>query len=149
MLTLPSSVKIFIYAQPADMRCGYHKLSMMAESFMQKDPLSGHLFVFFNKGGDKCKILFWDRTGFVTWYKVLEEGTYEKLPGKHNTPSIEVDIAKLTWILEGIDLFKARRRNAMNVKCLYKLSRLKIFHLFRIFCLLFRLFLIHCFHRYG
>ena len=60
MLTLPSSVKIFIYTQPTDMRCGFGKLSMLAESFMQNDPFSGHLFVFFNKYGDKCKILFWE-----------------------------------------------------------------------------------------
>jgi len=116
MLTLPSSVKIFIYSQPTDMRCGYNKLSMFAESFMQKDPLSGHLFVFFNRLGDKCKILFWDRTGFVTWYKKLEEGTFEKLPNKNNKTSIEVDIVKLTWILEGIDLFKARRRKRYKRK---------------------------------
>jgi len=116
MLTLPSSVKIFIYTQPTDMRCGYNKLSMFAENFMQKDPLSGHLFVFFNKFGDKCKILFWDRTGFVTWYKKLEEGTFEKLPNNDSKTSIEVDISKLTWVLEGIDLFKARRRKRYNRK---------------------------------
>jgi transposase len=110
MLTLPSSVKIFIYTQPADMRCGFNKLSMFTEAFMQKDPYSGHLFVFFNKPGDKCKILFWDRTGFIIWYKRLEEGTFEKVKSPKGKISLEVDIAKLTWILEGIDLFKARRR---------------------------------------
>jgi transposase len=73
MLTLPSSVKIFIYTQPTDMRCGFNKLSMFAESVMCKDPFSGHLFVFFDKFGDKCKILFWDRTGFCIWYKRLEK----------------------------------------------------------------------------
>jgi transposase len=116
MLTLPGSVKIFIYTQPTDMRCGFHKLSMLAESFMLKDPFSGHLFVFFNKRSDKCKILFWDRTGFVIWYKKLEEGTFEKISCKNNPSSIEVDIAKLTWILEGIDLFKARRRKRYERK---------------------------------
>lgn len=116
MLTLPSSVKIYIYALPADMRCGFNKLSMLTESYMQKDPFSGHLFVFFNKKADKCKILFWDRTGFCIWYKSLEEGTFEKLPCKNNQPSIEVDIAKLTWILEGIDLFKSRRRKRYERK---------------------------------
>jgi transposase len=116
MLTLPSSVKIFIYSQPTDMRCSFHKLSMFAESFMCKDPYSGHLFVFFNRHGDKCKILFWDRTGFCLWYKQLAEGTFEKLPSENNKPSIEVDIAKLTWVLEGIDLFKARRRKRYERK---------------------------------
>jgi len=110
MLTLPSSVRIFIYAEPADMRCGFNKLSMFAESIMCKDPFSGHLFVFFNKFGDKCKILFWDRTGFCIWYKRLEEGTFEKLKTSPGQTSLEVDVSKLTWILEGIDLFKARRR---------------------------------------
>ena len=110
MLTLPCSTRIFIYTKPADMRCGFNKLSMFAESIMQKDPFSGHLFVFFNRRGDKCKILFWDRTGFIIWYKRLEEGTFEKLPDREDKASIEVDISKLTWILEGIDLFKARRR---------------------------------------
>ena len=116
MLTLPSAVKIFVYTQPTDMRCGFNKLSMLAESFMRADPFSGHLFVFFNKSGDKCKILFWDRTGFVIWYKQLQEGTFEKLPVKPNESSIEVDVAKLTWILEGIDLWKARRRKRYQRK---------------------------------
>jgi transposase len=63
MLILPSSVKVFLCTQPTDMRCGFNKLSMLAEHVMHQDPLTGHLFVFFNKPGDKCKILWWDRTG--------------------------------------------------------------------------------------
>lgn len=110
MLSLPASVKIFIHTQPTDMRCGFNKLSMLTEHFMLKDPFSGHLFVFFNKYGDKCKILFWDRTGFVLWYKRLEEGTFDKLDASPGHASLEVDVAKLTWLLEGIDLFKTRRR---------------------------------------
>ena len=98
------------------MRCGFNKLSMLTESFMLKDPLSGHLFVFFNKRGDKCKILFWDRTGFAIWYKRLEEGTFEKLKNPSKQASIEVDISKLIWILEGIDLFSARRRKRYQRK---------------------------------
>jgi transposase len=116
MLTLSSSVKIFIYTQPTDMRCGFNKLSMLTESFMLKDPFSGHLFVFFNKLGDKCKILFWDRTGFIIWYKRLEEGTFERLKSPPGKTSLEVDVSKLTWILEGIDLFKTRRRKRYNRK---------------------------------
>jgi len=116
VLTLPSAVKIFIHTQPTDMRCGFNKLSMLTETFMRQDPFSGHLFVFFNKTGDKCKMLFWDRTGFVIWYKRLEEGTFEKLPGPAGAFSIQIDAAKLTWLLEGIDLFKSRRRKRYERK---------------------------------
>lgn len=116
MLTLPCAVKIFVYTQPTDMRCGFNKLSMLAEQFMCVDPYSGHLFVFFNRTGDKCKILFWDRTGFCLWYKTLEEGTFEKLSVSPSTTALEIDIAKLTWILEGIDLFTSRRRKRYQRK---------------------------------
>lgn len=110
MLILPSSVKVFLCTQPTDMRCSFNKLSMLAEHVMHQDPLTGHLFVFFNKGGDKCKILWWDRTGFAIWYKRLEEGTFERVPSPDHATALEIDMAKLTWILEGIDLFKTRRR---------------------------------------
>ena len=110
MLTLPSSVKIFVYAQPADMRCGFNKLSMFASGFMGHDPMSGHLFVYFNKCGDKCKILFWDRTGFCIWYKHLQEGTFERISNPSNRTNLEIDIARLSMILEGIDMAHARQR---------------------------------------
>jgi len=110
MLTLPSSVKIFVYTQPADMRSGFNKLGMLASSFMGHDPMSGHLFVYFNKTGDKCKILFWDRTGFCIWYKHLQQGTFEKIANPSDRTSLEIDIAKLTLILEGIDISQARQR---------------------------------------
>ena len=89
---------------------------MVAEHVMRLDPLTGHLFVFFNKPGDKCKILWWDRTGFAIWYKRLEEGTFERLPSPDHATSLEIDMAKLTWILEGIDLFKTRRRKRYERK---------------------------------
>ena len=110
MLTLPCSVRIFIYTQTTNMQCGFNRLSMLAESVMGEDPYSGHLFVFFNKRGDKCKILFWDRTGFCLWYKRLEKGTFEKLTCSRGKSTIEVDISKLTLVLEGIDLSRVKMR---------------------------------------
>ena len=110
MLMLPPSVRIFLYAQPADMRCGFNKLSMFAKHMMGQDPLSGHLFVYFNKRADKCKILFWDRTGFCIWYKQLEEGSFERIDPPSQTTTLEIDLMTLSLILEGIDLSGAKQR---------------------------------------
>lgn len=113
MLTLPSSVRIFIYAAPTDMRCGFNRLSMLAECMMGQDPFSGHLFVFFNRCGDRCKVLAWDRTGLCIWYKRLERGTFQRpkrRPVNAAAPVLEVDADTLRCILAGIDLAAAKRR---------------------------------------
>lgn len=110
MLTLPSAVRVFVFTQPTDMRCGFHRLSMFAEQWMGHDPFSGHLFVFFNKPGDKCKILFWDRTGFCLWYKHLQQGTFQRIQNPKQIASLEIDSVKLSLILEGIDFSNVKQR---------------------------------------
>lgn len=108
MLMLPPSVRVFLAAEPADMRCAFDGLTARVQSLLKEDPFSGHLFVFRNKRGDRVKILFWDRSGFCLWYKRLEKGTF-RFPEATGS-SVEVEAAELALLLEGIDLRGARRR---------------------------------------
>ena len=92
------------------MRRSFDGLAMMAREGMGQDPLSGHLFVFFNRRGDRVKILFWDRSGFCLWYKRLEEGVFRLPQNLADAVNPEVELADLSLILEGIDLSGAQRR---------------------------------------
>jgi transposase len=91
------------------MRLSINGLYGIVKSFMGQDPMSGQLFVFRNRRGDRLKIFFWDRNGFVSWYKVLPKGTF-RFPPVIAGNSIEVDYATLMMILEGIDIKTARRQ---------------------------------------
>jgi len=115
VLTLPCSVRIFVSVEPTDMRCSFDRLAAMAQTILGQDPLSGHLFVFFNRYRDRCKILFWDRTGFCLWYKRLEEGVF-RLPHHSSTKCFEMDLAKLTLILEGINLCSAHQQKRFSIR---------------------------------
>jgi transposase len=72
MLSLPSPVKIFLCAQPVDLRRSFDGLASIARDGLGEDPLSGHWFVFRNRRGDRIKILMWDRDGLLLVYKKLK-----------------------------------------------------------------------------
>ena len=90
------------------MRRSFDGLAMMVEYHIHRDPLSGHLFVFRNKNGDKAKILYWDKDGLAIWYKRLEKGSFQ-FP-IHEQGYVEVESVELAMLLEGIDLESVRRR---------------------------------------
>ena len=113
---LTGAVRIFVCTKPADMRKGFDGLSGMVQEFLGQDPLSGHLFLFFNKRRDRVKILFWDRDGLLIGYKRLEAGTFQNLDPASRTDQLsgpaglELSATDLALILSGIDLTTARRR---------------------------------------
>jgi len=89
------------------MRKGFNGLSGLVRQYMARELLSGDVFVFINKRKDKIKLLVWDRTGFVIYYKQLEKGTFELPRGKSGTELFWTD---LVLLLEGIELKSIRRR---------------------------------------
>ena len=91
------------------MRCSFEGLSYRAREVIKEDPLSGHLFVFFNRTRDKMKILYFDRTGFAIWYKELERGTFT-CPEKR-----ELTAAELLCILEGLEIAGIRRKKRFSI----------------------------------
>jgi transposase len=113
---ITGAVRIFVCTKPADMRKSFDGLSGMVQEFLGQDPLSGHLFLFFNKRRDRAKILFWDRDGLLIIYKRLEAGTFQNLDPTSRTEQVsgtagrELSVTDLTLILNGIDLTSARRR---------------------------------------
>jgi transposase len=107
MLSLASTLRIFLAVEPADMRKGFDGLGHLVRDRIDQDPLSGHLFVFRNRRRDRIKILYWDRDGLALWYKRLEKGTFRFPEAKDG--HVEVTPAEIAAILEGIDLSRARR----------------------------------------
>jgi transposase len=109
MFFISEAVKIYFCSRPTDMRMSFDGLYGVVKSHMANDPMSGALFVFRNRRGNRLKILLWDRSGFVLWYKLLAKGTF-RFPPVISGNSIELDYTSLMMILEGIDLGSARRQ---------------------------------------
>jgi transposase len=108
---LLTSTRIFLCTADTDMRKSFDSLRGIIRSAMHLDPLSGYLFVFKNKRGDRIKVMYWNEDGFALWYKVLQRGTFQ-FPDLQNFSSagVEIDAVTLRMILDGIDLSSICRR---------------------------------------
>jgi transposase len=115
MLSIASGTRIFLAAEPTDMRKGFDALQGIVSGVLEKDPLSGHLFLFVNRRRDKLKILYWDGDGLAIWYRRLEQGSYQLPKVAANKKSAEMRSEELTMLLRGIDLSSVRRRLRYSV----------------------------------
>lgn len=101
MITVPAGVRVFLAMGPTDMRKGFDGLAMLAQSVLQQDPFSGHLFVFRGRRGDLVKLLYWDGQGLCLFSKRLEKGRFVWPTTKEG--AVTLTPAQLSMLLEGID----------------------------------------------
>ena len=105
-----SDVRIFLCLNPIKMQFSFDTLMSLAQEIFSQDPLSGHLFLFFNRKRDRIKILFWDADGFCIWYKRLEVGIFQLPVATEGDQGVELDCRQLNQLLGGLDLRNGRRR---------------------------------------
>jgi transposase len=108
MVSLPSSVRIWLATQATDLRKSFDSLAELVRQQLAGDPLSGQLFVFRNKRADRVKLLYWDEDGFVIVYKRLEVGTF-RFP-QADAAGVEIRAADLQMLLDGIELASVQRQ---------------------------------------
>lgn len=117
MIGLPSlqaldraqATRIWLATEATDMRCGFDRLAERVRAVMGQDPLSGHLFLFRSRRGDRLKLLLWDQDGFILCYKRLEAGVFKLPRGNAGAGSVELRASELAMVLDGIDVSQLKR----------------------------------------
>ena len=114
MFALTAQQSYFLYHQPTDMRKGFNGLSGLVRNELGKNPLSGDVFIFINRRRNRMKLLVWEDSGFVLYYKILEQGTFE-LPINDQRTSGQISWRDLVLILEGVVLSSVRKRKRFSL----------------------------------
>ncbi len=83
------------------MRRGFDGLAALAQSALEQEPFSGHVFVFRGRRGDIIKLLWWDGQGLCLFAKRLEKGRF--IWPQAESGSVSLTPAQLSMLLEGID----------------------------------------------
>jgi transposase len=107
VLTLGLTGRIWVCTTPQDGRKSFDGLQAVVSSHLGKDPLSGDLYVFRNKRGDRLKILAWQGDGFALYVRRLEKGAF-RFPAA-DAAAVAVTTTELAMILGGIELGSAKR----------------------------------------
>lgn len=102
MWIFPSGMKVYLALGYTDMRKSVNGLSIIVSECLQKDPFSGHLFVFCNKRRNILKILYYENNGFCLWYKRLEKSVF-RWP-KNMTEMLEIGNRELFFLLQGMEV---------------------------------------------
>jgi len=105
MIALNRRTKIFVCKEPTDMRSSYDSLFARVKTVLQKDPFSGHLFLFINRARTSCKCLYYDGTGLVIISKRLEAGTFSQINPFYKNEIVLTE-AEFGLFFEGADLKK-------------------------------------------
>jgi len=104
MLGFSSSVRVYVYNLAVSMHSSFRRLIGLVSSELHEDSLSGHMFLFFNRPRSSVKILYFDRNGYVIWYKRLERGSYSIAEKR------EINYRELMCLLEGIEMSEVKKR---------------------------------------
>jgi len=110
MFSLTSSCSYYLRHQATDMRLGIDGLSGLVRNQLHRNPTSGEVFIFINGRRDKVRLLRWEESGFVLYYKRLESGTFELPSWEKSENGYRLTWAELVMIIEGISVQKIERR---------------------------------------
>jgi len=108
MLTLGLTGRIWVCVEAVDGRKSFDGLAAVVTTQLGRDPLSGDLFVFRNRRGDRLKILAWQGDGFALYVRRLERGTFA-FPSA-DAAEVSVTATELAMILGGVDRRHVQRR---------------------------------------
>lgn len=113
MIPLGVATRVYLAVGATDLRKSFEGLSGLVRHQLKEDPLSGHLFVFANRGRNRIKVLYWDGSGLWVCAKRLEKGVFSwPRPGAGSEPAgLRILGEELALLLGGIDLDKTRTRD--------------------------------------
>jgi transposase len=114
MLGLSANLRYFLCCTTIDMRNGFDGLAGIVRNQLEKDPITGDVFIFLNKTRTHIKLLYWDGDGFALFYKRLERGRYAFTA--LSVPSKQIKREELLMLLEGLSFDAMKRKKRYKIR---------------------------------
>jgi transposase len=84
-----------------DFRHGADSLAALVREQLRRDPFSGTIFIFRSKRVDRLKILAWDGSGLVLFWKRLEQDAFRWPPISDGV--MRLSASQVAALVDGMD----------------------------------------------
>ncbi len=101
MLSWPPTVRIFLGAEPTDMRKGFDSLCALVSEQLAQTPTSGDVFLFLSRDRIRAKVLHFDGTGLCLYIKRLERGRFASIWRDAGAAPLTLTVSELDLFLDG------------------------------------------------
>ena len=108
----------WLCVEPVDFRKQIMGLATLVQDQLSMDPFSSQLFVFTNRRRTQCRILYWERCGFVLWHKRLERERFAW--PRHGDAVVSLTGAQLNFLL--LPFVGARTRKPVDRLAVHDLT---------------------------
>jgi transposase len=109
MITVPAGIRVLVATKPVDFRKGGDGLVALVREALGEDPFSGTIFVFRSKRADRVKVLAWDGSGLVLFWKRLEHGGFRWPPISDGV--MRLTASQLAALVDGMDWSRLHTRD--------------------------------------
>jgi transposase len=101
MIAVPAGMRVLVATKPVDFRRGADGLVALVRETLGHDPFSGTMFIFRSKRSDRVKIVAWDGSGLVLFWKRLEQGAFRWPPITEGV--MRLTSAQVAALVDGLD----------------------------------------------
>src|SRR5438128_7811192 len=101
MIAVAAGLRVLVASKPVDFRKGADGLAALVREALGEDPFSGTIFVLRCKRADRVKILAWDGSGLVLFWKRLEHGACRWPPISDGM--MRLTASQLAALVDGMD----------------------------------------------
>jgi transposase len=104
LLTFREDANYYLYRRPVKMSRSFDGLAALIRTELDKDLVSGDVFIFLNRTRSMLKVLVYEQKGFSIFYRRLDEGSFQLPLISSDHISYRMSSDQLAYMLSGMTL---------------------------------------------
>lgn len=102
LLQLSADANFYLYRKPVKMSRSFDGLAALIRTELDKDIISGDVFIFLNRQRSSIKIFVYEEKGFSLFYRRLDEGSFQLPLIASDHISYQMNEDQLLVLLSGV-----------------------------------------------